>query len=353
MVLQMSIMHDRTPRAVRDFFIDIMDKNPLVPIFLFSLHPKEAEDLHLSITSRLLTDSIGTVKLHAAHNQTGAVLFTWRRPGSKHLAKDNYLPPQPTTHTLRFLALKDAHIHIPIDSLPMCSQLHGRPDDCYGLTTPTMMSTTDEEPFVRCPVCHTLPLIGSNEEVFYGPALGTATNANPNASASFGLCRYRGIFADSPAHNATEDECITITGHKWGSVCNDNVPAPGRQGDNPGRTACYNRLGLPLLDDEGTELPALDAFAKEAHFELQKVNEFEDAVVVRGGFIRATNDGRQQWNRGDTLIHKTQSKALSIFGPATCLFSQMPLAVDMCPCPMRMCRSPRTNTRWTWSSHRS
>ena len=106
-------------------------------------------------------------------------------------------------------------------------------------------------------------MIGSNEEVVPGPARGTPTNGNPNAIANFGLCRYRGIFADSPVHNATKDECITIPGHKWGSLFNNNVPAVGRQGDDPGRAAYFTRLGLPLPDEEGLELLALDALAKE------------------------------------------------------------------------------------------
>ena len=80
------------------------------------------------------------------------------------------------------------------------------------------------------------------------------THENPNAIVHFGLCRHRGIFADSPVHNATLDQCITIAGHKWGSLFNPNVPAPGRQGDSPGRSAYYSHLGLPLPGEEGMDL---------------------------------------------------------------------------------------------------
>ena len=146
------------------------------------------------------------------------------------MGKDNHLLRQPTTHTLRLLSLKDTHRQIPIYSLRTSSRLQWSPDDRYGLTTPTMMSTTDEEPFFPFSMCHPLPLPRSNEEVLSGLTPGTATNENPNAIANFPLCRYHGIFADSPVHNATKDECITIPGHKWGSVFNDKVPAPGRQG---------------------------------------------------------------------------------------------------------------------------
>ena len=73
-----------------------------------------------------------------------------------------------------------------------------------------MMSTTDEEPFLPFSIGHPLPLMGSNEEVVSGPAPGTTTNEYPSAITNFGLYRYRGIFADSPVHNATKDECITI-----------------------------------------------------------------------------------------------------------------------------------------------
>ena len=89
-------MHDRTPRVVSNYITDIMDKNPHVPIFQFSLHPKDVADLHLSITSRLPTDSNSTVKLHVGDDQSGEVLFARRRPTSKKMGKDNYLLPQPT-----------------------------------------------------------------------------------------------------------------------------------------------------------------------------------------------------------------------------------------------------------------
>ena len=231
-----SIMHDRQPRVVSDYIAEVMGKNPHVPIFQFTLSPKDQEDLDLSITCRLPTDSNGTVKLHVGDDQSGDVLFARRRPTSKKLGKDNYLLPQPTTHTLRFLSLKDAHRQIPIYSLPTSKQLQWKPDDRFGLTTPTMMSTTDAEPFLPFPMCHPLPLIGSNEKVVPGPATCTATNENPNAISDFGLCRYRGIFVDSPVHSAAKDECLTIPGQKWGSIFNDNAPAPGRAQDSPGRS---------------------------------------------------------------------------------------------------------------------
>ena len=182
-----------------DYIAEVMGKNPHVPIFQFTLSPKDQEDLDLSITCRLPTDSNGTVKLHVGDDQSGDVLFARRRPTSKKLGKNNYLLPQPTTHTLRFLSLKDAHRQIPIYSLPTSSQLQWQPDDRFGLTTPTMMSTTDAEPLLPFPMCHPLSLIGSNEKVVPGPSTGTATNENPNAISDFGLCRYRGIFADSPS----------------------------------------------------------------------------------------------------------------------------------------------------------
>ena len=234
-------MHDPTSRVMIDYITDVMDKKPDVPIFQFSLHPKDVEDLHLSITSRLPTNFNRTVKLHVGDDQSGDVLFARRRPTSKKMGKDNYFLPQSTTHTLRFLSLKDAHRQIPIYSLPTSSQLQWRRDDRYGLTTPTMMSTTDQEPFLPFPMCHPLPLIGNNEEGVCGPAPGTPTNENPNAIANFGLCRYRGICADS-LHNATKDECITILDHKRGSVFNDNVPVAGRQEDSPSRNARYSRF---------------------------------------------------------------------------------------------------------------
>ena len=59
-----SIMHDGQPRVVSDYIAEVMGKNPHVPIFQFTLSPKDQEDLDLSITCRLPTDSNGTVKLH-------------------------------------------------------------------------------------------------------------------------------------------------------------------------------------------------------------------------------------------------------------------------------------------------
>ena len=223
-----SIMHDRQPRVVSDYIAEVMGKNPHVRIFQFTLSPKDKDDLDLSITCRVPTDSNGTVKLHVEDDQSGDVLFARRRPTSKKLGKDNYLLPQPTTHTLRFLSLKDAHRQIPIYSLPTSKQLQWKPDDRFGLTTPTMMSTTDAEPFLPFLMCHPLPLIGSNENVVPGPATSAATNENPNAISDFGLCRYRGIFADSPVHSAAKDECVAIPCQKWGSIFDDNAPAPGR-----------------------------------------------------------------------------------------------------------------------------
>ena len=40
---------------------------------------------------------------------------------------------------------------------------------------------------------------------------------------------------------------------------------------------------------------------------------FEDVVVVRTGYIRATNDKRQHWHRDRPLTRKTQGKALPVF----------------------------------------
>ena len=64
-------MHDRQPRLVSDYIAEVMGKNPYVPIFQFTLSPKDQEDLDLSITCRLPTDSNGTVKLHVGDNQSG------------------------------------------------------------------------------------------------------------------------------------------------------------------------------------------------------------------------------------------------------------------------------------------
>ena len=177
------------------------------------------------------------------------------------------------------------------------------------------MSTTDAEPFLPFPICHPLPLIGSNEKVVPGPATGAATNENPNAISDFGLCRYRGIFANSPVHSAAKDECLTIPGQKWGSIFNDNAPAPGCAQDSPGRSACYSRLGLPLPDGEGNDLHALEALAKEVQWEIQKVKDFEDVVVVWAGYVRATNSKRQHWHRDRPLTHKIKGRGLSVFVP--------------------------------------
>ena len=116
-------MHDRTPRVVSDYITEVIHKIPHVPLFQFFLHPKDMEDLHLSITSRLPTDSNGTMKLHVGDDQSSNALFVRRRPTSKKMGKDNYLLLQPTTHTLRFLSLKDARKQIPIYSLPTAGQL--------------------------------------------------------------------------------------------------------------------------------------------------------------------------------------------------------------------------------------
>ena len=176
-------MHDCTPRVVSDYINDVMGRNPQVAIFQFSLHPKDVEDLHLSITSRPPTDSNNTVELHVGNEHSGDVLFARRRPTGNKMCKDNYLFPHPTTHRLRFLSLKDAPRQIPIYSLPTSRQLQWRADDRYGLTTPTMMSTNNEQPFFPLPMCHPFPLIGRNEEVVSGPAPSTPTNENPNAIA--------------------------------------------------------------------------------------------------------------------------------------------------------------------------
>ena len=343
-----SIMHDRQPRVVSDYIAEVMGKNPHVPIFQFTLSPKDQEDLELSITCRLPTDSNGTVKLHVGDDQSGDVLFARRRPTSKKLGKDNYLLPQPTTHTLRFLSLKDAHRQIPIYSLPTSKQLQCKPDDRFGLTTPTKMSTTDAEPFLPFPMCHPLPFIGSNEKVVPGPATGTARKENPNAISDFGLCRYRGIFADSPVHSAAKDECLTIPGQKWGSIFNDNAPAPGRAQDSPGRSACCSRLGLPLPDGEGNDLPALEALAKEVQWEIQKVKDFEDVVVVRASYVRATSNKRQHWHRDRPLTHKIKGHPFQYLCRAMWTTRPTPLVVDTCHCPMRGCLSPGSSARWIW-----
>ena len=61
-------MHDCTPRVVSDYITDGMDENPHSPSFQFPLHPEDVEYLHLSITSRLPTDSNSIMKLHVGDN---------------------------------------------------------------------------------------------------------------------------------------------------------------------------------------------------------------------------------------------------------------------------------------------
>ena len=50
-------MHDCTPRVVSVYITDVMDKNTRIPLFHFSLHPKD-------VASGLPTDSNSTVTLH-------------------------------------------------------------------------------------------------------------------------------------------------------------------------------------------------------------------------------------------------------------------------------------------------
>ena len=90
---------------------------------------------------------------------------------------------------------------------------------------------------------------------------------------------------------------------------------PGRAQDSPGRSACYSRLGLPLPNGEGYDLPALEALAKEVQWEIQKVKDFEDVVVVHAGYVWATNNKRQHWHRDRALTHKIKGRALSVFVP--------------------------------------
>ena len=106
-----------------DCITKLMHKNPHDPIFEFSLHPNEVEDVHLSSTSVLATNFNNTVKVHVGDDQCDDVLFARRRPTSKKMGKGNHFLPQPTTHTLRFLSLKDTHKEIPIYSLPRSRQL--------------------------------------------------------------------------------------------------------------------------------------------------------------------------------------------------------------------------------------
>ena len=60
-----SIMHDRQPRVGSDYIAEVMGKNPQVPIFQFTLSPKDQEDLDLSITCRLPTDCRGQITFWA------------------------------------------------------------------------------------------------------------------------------------------------------------------------------------------------------------------------------------------------------------------------------------------------
>ena len=45
------------------------------------------------------------------------------------------------------------------------------------------------------------------------------------------------------------------------------------------------------------------------------MKEFEDVVVVRASYMRASNDRRQHWHRNRGLTHQTQGKALWVFVP--------------------------------------
>ena len=175
-----------------------------------------------------------------------------RRPTRKTHRKDNYSLPQPATHIVRFPFLKDAHTKIPVYSLLTSSQLQWNPDGHFRLTNPTMMSTTDEQPVLPFPMCHPVALIGSNEKVVFGPAPGTATNENPNATVEFGLCCYcRFCFNNSLVHGVTKDECLTLPGQTCGLILHFNVPDPSGDLGCPIRSACYNCLGSPRLDVEG------------------------------------------------------------------------------------------------------
>ena len=129
-------MHDRTPRVVSDYITEVIDKVPHIPIFQLCLHPKHIKDLHLSITSRLPTDSNSTVKLHVGDDQSGDMLFARKRATSKKLGKDNYLLPQPTTHTLRFLSLKDAGRRDPSTHCPRLASYNGDPMTAMALPLP-------------------------------------------------------------------------------------------------------------------------------------------------------------------------------------------------------------------------
>ena len=48
---------------------------------------------------------------------------------------------------------------------------------------------------------------------------------------------------------------------------------------------------------------------------IQKVKDSEDVVVVRAGYVRATNNKRQHWHRDRPLTHKIKGRALSVFVP--------------------------------------
>ena len=98
-------MHDCNPRVVSDYITHVMEKNPTFAFFKLSLHPKDVEDLHLSITSRLPTDSNSTVKLHVGDDQLGDLLFARRHHTSNKMGKDNELFT-PQTH--------NAHTPIPL-----------------------------------------------------------------------------------------------------------------------------------------------------------------------------------------------------------------------------------------------
>ena len=55
------------------------------------------------------------------------------------------------------------------------------------------------------------------------------------------------------------------------------------------------------------------------------MKEFEDVVVVRAGYIGATNDKRQHWHRDRPLTHKTRGNILSVFVPCN-----VDIFVDAC-----------------------
>ena len=45
------------------------------------------------------------------------------------------------------------------------------------------------------------------------------------------------------------------------------------------------------------------------------MKDFEDVVVVRAGYVRATNNRQQHWHRDRPLTHKFKGRALSVFVP--------------------------------------